>query len=45
MFSHSIKTNGKVSVELRSQLDLTASKEDFENLTEQTKEIYSLRRG
>ena len=42
MFSHSIKTNSRAPVELRSHIDLPAPDDDLVN---QTQEVYSLRRG
>ena len=43
--SHSIKTNSRAPVELRSQIDLLVPEDDLENQTDQTREVYSLRRG
>jgi hypothetical protein len=45
MFAHSIKANNRAPVELRSQTDLPASDDDLVNQTDQTQEVYSLRRG
>ena len=45
MFSHSIKTNSRAPVELRSHIDLPAPDDDLVNQTDQTQEVYSLRRG
>ena len=45
MFSHSIKTNSRAPFELKSQIDLPAPDDDLVNQTDQTQEVYSLRRG
>ena len=45
MFSHSIKTSSRAPVELRSHIDLPAPDDDLVNQTDQTQEVYSLRRG
>jgi hypothetical protein len=45
MFAHSIKTNSRAPVELRSQIDLPAPEDDLVNQTDLTKEVYCLRRG
>ena len=39
MFSHSIKTNSRAPVELRSHIDLPAPDDDLVNQTDQTQEV------
>jgi hypothetical protein len=45
MFVHSIKTNGRAPVDLRSQINLPATEDDLEQQVEQTVNVYNLRRG
>ena len=45
MFAHSIKTNGRAPVDLRSQINLPAPEDDLEKQVEQTVNVYNLRRG
>ena len=42
MFAHSIKTNGRAPVDLRSQINLPVPEDDF---LKQTVNVYNLRRG
>ena len=44
-FFKSILTNSRAPVELRSHIDLPAADDDLVNQTDQTQEVYSLRRG
>jgi hypothetical protein len=45
MFAHSIKTNGRAHVDLRSQINLPTPEDDLEKQVEQTLNVYNLRRG
>ena len=45
MFAHSIKTNRRAPVDLRSQINLPAPEDDFEKQVEKTVNVYNLRRG
>ena len=45
MFAHSIKTNRRAHVDLRSQINIPAPEDDFEKQVEQTVNVYNLRRG
>jgi hypothetical protein len=45
IFAHSIKTNGRAPVDLRSQINLPAPEDDLEQHVEQTVNVYNLRRG
>jgi hypothetical protein len=45
MFAHSIKTNGRAPVDLRSQINLPAPENDLDKDLEQTVNVYNLRRG
>ena len=45
MFAHSIKTNGRAPVDLRSQINLPVPKDDLDKELEQTVNVYNLRRG
>ena len=45
MFAHSIKTNGRAPVDLKSQINLPAPEDDLEKQVEQTVNVYNLRRG
>ncbi len=45
LFSHNIKTNSRAPVELRPQIELLVPKDDLENQTDKTQDVYSLRRG
>jgi hypothetical protein len=45
MFAHSIKTNRRAPVDLRSQINLPAPEDDLEKQVEQTVNVYNLRRG
>ena len=45
MFAHSIKTNRRAPVDLRSQINLPAPEDDLEKQVEHTVNVYNLRRG
>ena len=45
MFAHSIKTNGRAPVDLRSQINLPVPEDDLDKELEQTVNVYNLRRG
>ena len=45
MFAHSIKTNSRSPVELKSYIDLPDQEDKLETLTIQTQDVYNLRRG
>jgi len=45
MFAHSIKTNRRAPVDLRSQINLPAPEDDLEKQVEHTVYVYNLRRG
>ena len=45
MFAHSIKTNARAPVDLKSQINLPAPEDDLGKQLEQTVNVYDLRRG
>ncbi len=45
MFAHSIKTNGRGPVKLRSQINLPVPEDDLDKELEQIVNFYNLRRG